>query len=160
MPFEGNRVIAPFQVHHVRTSTTSFPEFVFAFLFLFGQLSPSSGIHWFCYCSLFRKKIHRRRDFLVIALEKQEEKRGREGRENQAMDILDTPALAPPPGITPNFATPENLSYPEMAILQLVVTTLVVGLRLYTKGVILRKVMSEDCKSNEYMPKRKRMYMY
>lgn len=95
---------------------------------------------------------------MVVALEKQEkqeEKRGREGRENQAMDILDEPALAPPPGVTPNFATPENLSYPEMAILQLVVTTLVVGLRLYTKGVILRKVMSEDCKSNEYIPKRK-----
>lgn len=60
-------------------------------------------------------------------------------------DILNGPALAPPPGINPNFDNPENLAHPELAVLQLIVATLVVAMRLYTKLGILRNMLAEDC---------------
>ncbi|KAF1932126.1 uncharacterized protein M421DRAFT_285051 [Didymella exigua CBS 183.55] len=58
--------------------------------------------------------------------------------------ILDGPALAPPPGVTPNFENPVNLSLPGMAVLQLVVATAVVGMRVYTKLGVVRKMLAED----------------
>ncbi|KAF1840581.1 P-loop containing nucleoside triphosphate hydrolase protein [Cucurbitaria berberidis CBS 394.84] len=60
--------------------------------------------------------------------------------------LLDLPALAPPPGVTPNFKNPRNLSAPALAMLQLMLTSLVVGMRLYTKKFIVKKMLAEDCK--------------
>lgn len=59
--------------------------------------------------------------------------------------ILDGPAIAPPPGVKPNFEHPDNLSHPELAVLQLVVATVVVGMRVYTKLGVVRKMLAEDC---------------
>lgn len=68
---------------------------------------------------------------------------------NQSMidAILDGPAMAPPPGVKPNFEHPENLSHPELAWLQLIVATAVVVMRVYTKLGVVRKMLAEDCES-------------
>lgn len=63
--------------------------------------------------------------------------------------ILDAPALAPPKGVVPNFENPENLSHPELAVLQLAIATVVVGMRVYTKMGVVGKMLAEDC---EYIP--------
>lgn len=60
--------------------------------------------------------------------------------------ILDGPAMAPPPGVEANFENPENLSHPELAWLQLIVATVVVVMRVYTKLGVVRKMLAEDCK--------------
>jgi len=59
--------------------------------------------------------------------------------------MLDAPALAPPPGVVANFDHPDNLSHPELAVLQLTVATVVVGMRVYTKMGVVRKMLAEDC---------------
>jgi hypothetical protein len=59
--------------------------------------------------------------------------------------ILDGPALAPPPGVKPNFVNPDNLAHPGLAVLQLTIATLVVLMRIYTKLGVLRKMQAEDC---------------
>lgn len=59
--------------------------------------------------------------------------------------ILDGPAIAPPPGVKPNFEHPDNLSHPELAVLQLVVATAVVGMRVYTKLGVVKIMLAEDC---------------
>ena len=66
---------------------------------------------------------------------------------NQAVKdaILDGPALAPPPGVKPNFVNPDNLAHPGLAVLQLTIATLVVLMRTYTKLGVLRKMQAEDC---------------
>ena len=61
--------------------------------------------------------------------------------------FLDSPALAPPPGVTPNFENPESLRQPELAVVQLILVTLVVCMRLFTKKVVVKKMLAEDCKS-------------
>ncbi|KAJ4382806.1 hypothetical protein N0V86_002030 [Didymella sp. IMI 355093] len=58
--------------------------------------------------------------------------------------ILNGPALAPPPGVKPNFENPQNLSHPELAVLQLVIATAVVMMRVYTKLGVVRKMWAED----------------
>jgi hypothetical protein len=60
--------------------------------------------------------------------------------------ILDLPALAPPPGVEPNFENPESLQHPELAVLQFVIATVAVIIRLYTKQFIVGRLLSEDCK--------------
>ena len=61
--------------------------------------------------------------------------------------ILDEPALEPPSGVTPNFVDPPSLQnlYLTAAIPLLVVTSLAITARIYTKSVIIRKWMPEDC---------------
>jgi hypothetical protein len=59
--------------------------------------------------------------------------------------ILNSPALAPPEGVVPNFDNPHNLRHPELAILQLTAATLVVGMRVYTKLCVIRNMLAEDC---------------
>ena len=59
---------------------------------------------------------------------------------------LESPALDPPAGITPNFVDPENLANNPLAITLLTVSTLVVWARLYTKIVIVKRLVVEDCK--------------
>jgi hypothetical protein len=68
---------------------------------------------------------------------------------NQSMidAILDGPALAPPPGVRPNFENPDNLSHPELAWLQLIIATVVVVMRVYTKLGVVRNMLAEDCES-------------
>ena len=61
--------------------------------------------------------------------------------------FLDLPALPPPPGITPNFVNPPNLRAPAWSALQLVLATIAVAVRLYTKRFIVRRMLAEDCTS-------------
>ncbi|KAH6637888.1 hypothetical protein C7974DRAFT_451058 [Boeremia exigua] len=58
--------------------------------------------------------------------------------------FLNAPALEPPPGVKPNFKNPDNLSHPELAVLQLTITTLVVWMRIFTKIRVLKRVLAED----------------
>lgn len=58
------------------------------------------------------------------------------------------PAMRPPPGITPNFKDPPNLAGPSIAMITcaFLLIILAVGSRIYTKAVIIRKLVLEDCK--------------
>jgi len=55
--------------------------------------------------------------------------------------------MVSPPGVEPNFENPDNLSHPELAWLQLIIATVVVVMRVYTKLGVVRKMLAEDCKS-------------
>ena len=62
---------------------------------------------------------------------------------------LDGPAMAPPPGVKPNFVNPPNLEkelYIDL-ILCLTIAVLVVCMRMWTKARLMGKVQIEDCKS-------------
>ena len=65
--------------------------------------------------------------------------------ELQAM--LDGPAAVPPPGIAPNFVDPANIrkSLTADLVICLTVTTLVVGMRTWTKIHVIKEVVLEDC---------------
>ena len=57
-------------------------------------------------------------------------------------------AIPPPPGITPNLVNPSDHTK-ESIILHTVCLTLVtiaVGIRLYTRALITRKIGADDCK--------------
>lgn len=60
---------------------------------------------------------------------------------------LDSAALPPPPGIHSNFVNPENIQVVIITILALCVSisTLVFGMRMYTKVFIFHKTGWEDC---------------
>jgi hypothetical protein len=62
------------------------------------------------------------------------------------LDIMDLPAMAPPEGVVPNFENPDSLRQPELAVVQLIVATLAVAIRIFTKYFIVRKMLVEDCK--------------
>jgi len=67
----------------------------------------------------------------------------------QREKILDSPAARPPPGVTPNFEHPINhkeIAYGMLAF-YLILVNISVGIRLYTKWKIMRKVVMEDSKS-------------
>lgn len=72
---------------------------------------------------------------------------------NQSMidAILDEPAMEPPPGVQSNFENPANLSHPELAWLQLIISTAVVVMRVYTKLGVVRKMLAEDCECCDIM---------
>lgn len=61
--------------------------------------------------------------------------------------ILDGPAMAPPPGVIPNFIDPPNLQHRVIITLTLCITlsTLTVMLRICTKIFIVRKTTIDDC---------------
>jgi hypothetical protein len=61
------------------------------------------------------------------------------------LDIMDLPAMAPPEGVVPNFENPDSLRQPELAVVQLIVATLAVAIRIFTKYFIVRKMLVEDC---------------
>lgn len=72
----------------------------------------------------------------------------------QLQKLLNGPGMAPPPGIKPNFVNPPNLEkefYIDL-ILCLTISVLVVGMRMWTKARLVRKVVIEDCKS--HLPRR------
>ncbi|KAF2714305.1 hypothetical protein K504DRAFT_420031 [Pleomassaria siparia CBS 279.74] len=58
--------------------------------------------------------------------------------------ILESPALMPPPGVTPDFVNPPNLRNDPLTISLLVISTIVVWSRLYTKARIVKKLVLED----------------
>ena len=60
--------------------------------------------------------------------------------------ILQLPALAPPPGVIPNFTNPKNIG-PRLAIFGAILLTFVIialANRAYTKLCIVRKVSLDD----------------
>lgn len=63
--------------------------------------------------------------------------------------LLDSPALVPPGGVKPNFVNPPNLNtvFYVTILSCLVLPTVVLAVRLYTKACIIRKVVLEDCTS-------------
>ena len=65
-------------------------------------------------------------------------------------NFLNAAALAPPPGVTPNFADPPNLYNLSIAIFALCscLGTLAVILRMGTKLFIIRQTAVEDCISS------------
>ena len=65
--------------------------------------------------------------------------------------FLDLPALPPPEGVTPNFVDPPNLCNQGLNIVQCVLVTTAVLMRLYTKRFILKKMLAEDCTLATYV---------
>ncbi|KAH3388247.1 hypothetical protein KXW42_004784 [Aspergillus fumigatus] len=62
------------------------------------------------------------------------------------MDPSKTLAFPPPPGVTPNFENPDRSDYDiySINIAMCLTATFVLGLRMYTRGVILRTVAIDD----------------
>ncbi|KAF2871201.1 hypothetical protein BDV95DRAFT_56740 [Massariosphaeria phaeospora] len=56
------------------------------------------------------------------------------------------PAMQPPPGVESNFVDPPSILTSSYAVVPLciVIATIFVGIRIYTKAIILRKVVTED----------------
>lgn len=69
----------------------------------------------------------------------------------QLQALLDGPALPPPPGIIPQLDHPPNLRTTGNAvqIVCLVLATLALCMRLYTKAAIIRQIVLADCKSDD-----------
>lgn len=67
------------------------------------------------------------------------------------MDLANTPALQPPPGLTPNLVNPTS-AFQQMLVAiyvtSLILTSIVVPLRLYTKIFIVKSWALEDCKGD------------
>ncbi|KAL1856381.1 hypothetical protein Daus18300_010753 [Diaporthe australafricana] len=61
-------------------------------------------------------------------------------------DIMDLPAMDPPPGVVPQFDDPPNRNTMALAVLSvcLAATTIVVALRLYSRCAVLRRVQLQD----------------
>lgn len=59
----------------------------------------------------------------------------------------DVPALPPPDGVHSNFVNPPSLNEVTfgIGILSLAIMTISVGVRTYTKAVILKEMQHEDC---------------
>lgn len=61
-------------------------------------------------------------------------------------DIMDLPAMKPPPGVVPEFDDPPNRNTMALAVISvcLGVTTIVVALRFYSRCAVLRRVQLQD----------------
>lgn len=61
------------------------------------------------------------------------------------------PALAPPPGVTPNFDNSEDQNRPFFGVISLLlaIMSLFIINRTYVKTFLIRKYSWDDCKSNE-----------
>lgn len=64
--------------------------------------------------------------------------------------LLDGPAMKPPLGIKPNFTDPPNFRTAMLVVevIFLVIPTLAIFMRLYTKARINRNVTLDDCKTS------------
>ena len=64
--------------------------------------------------------------------------------------LLSGPAGKPPPGVLPNFVNPPTLNTASVSAMtvELVLTTLFVSMRMYTKAFLMRSLWYEDCKYN------------
>lgn len=62
------------------------------------------------------------------------------------MASADEPGLAPPPGVTPDFVSPYTLQpYQALTVVAcIIITTVMVAARLYTKVCVIKAVKSED----------------
>ena len=63
------------------------------------------------------------------------------------LDLSRIPALAPPPGVTPNFINPPSRApetYP-IGYTLFALTSVGVVARIYTKAVVMKKINLEDC---------------
>lgn len=67
----------------------------------------------------------------------------------QLQALLNGPALKPPPGVVPNFIDPPNLYDTAIAvqIVTLVLSTVAVAMRIYTKVRIIHQMAAADCRS-------------
>lgn len=65
------------------------------------------------------------------------------------LGFLDSPASAPPPGVIADLENPETLRAPGLAVLQLILATFVVAVRLYTKKYVVKRMLAEDCESQK-----------
>lgn len=68
--------------------------------------------------------------------------------------ILNLPALEAPPGATNSFINPPDLEtdfYIDL-ILCLIISSLAVGMRMWTKARLIQKVGREDCKEFSTRP--------
>ena len=63
-------------------------------------------------------------------------------------NLLNGPALQPPPGVEPNFTNPHNSKTVIVAIeaICLALPTLAIFMRIYTQACITRKLVLEDCR--------------
>lgn len=69
---------------------------------------------------------------------------------SQAMQsLLDSPAMAAPPGLEHNFAHPPSLKTDYYVDLTscFIVSVVAVGIRMWTKILLIKKVNIEDCKN-------------
>ncbi len=66
--------------------------------------------------------------------------------------ILNQPALEPPLGIQANFIDPPTIRSQMLGVIisMLVLSTIVVAVRLYTKLVVVKKLALEDCKDHPF----------
>lgn len=63
--------------------------------------------------------------------------------------LLQSPAMAPPPGVTPNLVNPPVYWFKEWtltAAVSITITTLFIMMRIYTKLFLIRNHAWEDCK--------------
>lgn len=68
--------------------------------------------------------------------------------------LLTGPALAPPPGVFPNFVDPPNLRHTGVAvqIVTLILSTFAVAMRIYTKARIMHQMAAADCTTLLFLP--------
>lgn len=61
--------------------------------------------------------------------------------------MLNGPALTPPPGVKSNFVNPPNMDFIVILTISICTSfsTIAILLRLYTKLIVIRKVVFEDC---------------
>ena len=66
----------------------------------------------------------------------------------QLQELLNGPALEPTLGVTPDFENPPNYRPVGLAcrIITLLLATIAICMRMYTKSFIVRKLNSADCK--------------
>ena len=64
--------------------------------------------------------------------------------------LSEIPALKPPPGIKPNFVNPPSYANALVTVNAVFLTLMLItlALRLYTKGVLLKSLGWDDCKSS------------
>ena len=69
----------------------------------------------------------------------------------KALALLDEPAGPPPPGVKPTFVKDSSLSAPLVFSFAfcMIISTLFVLIRLYTKVAVMKSKSYEDCKSIE-----------
>ena len=65
-----------------------------------------------------------------------------------SLHLDELPALAPPPGVTPNFVDPPSTaaSFAIGLAIMISVATLLFALRMFTRIYVMKQMQLEDCK--------------
>lgn len=73
------------------------------------------------------------------------------GMSQSQIELLQGPALTPPPGVTSNFDNPYSLrpAADAVKIVTTILATLAIFIRGYTKWRIIREVHLEDCRCHD-----------